>query len=219
MLQAVQRILQFTHELVSQLGMTRRDARGLKIRNRTDLVALRLAGNLSEIPPRALLFLELLLLNRRLLRQRKPVLDETRQRIAFDNTDHVEVEISAVPRGRFRMESQCTFQRDLPLKKLDDLTGMQANSALLLNGSRDRADHFPDLNSTIGQQVFKHPNRITHHQTAVGSERGNGAIQRQPVRRCNQLTFVQSENSVVGQSKRRHSEPAARAELERPSSE
>src|SRR5439155_16390781 len=141
-LQAVQRILQSTHMLVSQLGTTCRNARGLKIRNRTDLVALRLAGNLSEIPPRALLFLELLLLNRRLLRQRKPVLDETRQLIAFDNTDHVEVEISAVPRGRFRMESQRAFQRDLPLKKLDNLTVMQSNSVLLLNVSRDRADNF-----------------------------------------------------------------------------
>src|SRR5206468_1084166 len=102
---------------------------------------------------------------------------------------------------------------------LDDLTRVQANSALLLNGSRDRADYLPDLNSPVGQQVFKHANRITHHQTTVRWQRRDGAIQWQPIRRCDDLAVVQRENPVIGQSERRHSKPAARAELEGPSSE
>src|SRR5206468_8868674 len=60
-LQAIQRILQFTHQLISEFGMTGGHTRRLKIRNGTDLIAFGFAGNLSEIPPRALLFLEFLL--------------------------------------------------------------------------------------------------------------------------------------------------------------
>src|SRR5881296_426311 len=96
-LQAIQRILQFAYKLVSQLGLTCSHARGLKIRDRTDLVAFGFAGDLNEIPPRALLLFEFLLRDGCLLLQRKSVVDETRKPVAFDHTNHVEVEIPTVP--------------------------------------------------------------------------------------------------------------------------
>src|SRR5262249_36841641 len=139
----------------------------LKIRDRTDLVAFSLAGDLNKIPPRALLFLELLLLNGRLLFQRKPVFNETRELVTFDDTHHVEVEVSTVSRGRLRMESQRTLQRDLLFETFGYITGMEPESRLLLNGAGNLTDHLSDGYPAIRQQVFKHPNRIAHHKTTL----------------------------------------------------
>ena len=111
--QAIQCILQFAHEFISQLGLTCSHARGLKIRDRTDLVALGFAGNLDEIPPRALLLFELLLLDGRLLLIPETVFREFWMIVAIDNADEVEVEIPAILGSRFRVKGKRTLEKDL----------------------------------------------------------------------------------------------------------
>src|SRR5712671_89968 len=90
MLQAVQSILQFPNELVCQLRLTGGRTRGLKIRDRSDLVALCFIGHLNEIPPRALLLFGLLLLDWRLLLISKAVRRKFWKRVACDHTYEVE---------------------------------------------------------------------------------------------------------------------------------
>src|SRR5437867_12567714 len=59
----------------------------------------------------ALLLLELLLLNGRLLLQRKAIFDETGKLVDVDHTDHVAVEISTVPRPFSNGESTFPSER------------------------------------------------------------------------------------------------------------
>ena len=117
-LQLVESGLQLQRQLFGQIVAPCRDARGLQIGDRSNLVPFSLERNLGQVPPRTLLLLEFVLLIRGLLGVAKAVANEARELVAFDHTNPVEVIVPAVALGRLRMKGEGCFEAQLPLGHL-----------------------------------------------------------------------------------------------------
>src|SRR5213076_1031331 len=68
----------------------------------------------------------------------------------------------------------------------------------------------------VRKQVFEHPDWVAHDQTLRARNRTDGPVLRQPVRCGDDLTVVQTEETVVGKSEAWNLETTCGAKLECP---
>src|SRR5215469_6128645 len=113
MLQLVQCILKLAHQFPCKVGSSFRQTRGLQIGDGADLVPACLHGDLWKVPPGTGRFRVFVLDGGVLFFVGKAVSDEPWEMVVLDQAHQIEVKVSAVSGGSFRMKDECPSQLQL----------------------------------------------------------------------------------------------------------
>ena len=215
-LQLVESGLQLQRQLFGQVVTPCRDARGLQIGDRSNLIPFSLERHLRQVPPRTLLLLEFVLLIRGLLGVAKAVANEARELVAFDRTNPVEVIVPAVALGRLRMKGEGCFEAQLPLDDRVEYFRLAHSATCPPQLRHQQRECFPRPEAEQRQEVVFPPNRVPHDQEVAAGKIRNGRFLWHPVRTAVDFSFVAEQEPVVRQGERREGEATRRAHLKCP---
>src|SRR5689334_5700266 len=98
-LETVERLLQFSDELVSKIAPAGSQTRGLQVGDHADLISAGLDRHMFEVPPGRLGLAELHLLLMEFVGEREPLPDKARRPVFVQNADPVKIEIAAILLG------------------------------------------------------------------------------------------------------------------------